>query len=1374
MMAGTTVVEDEPAQSHNHDPSEMRTRTDETKKTLVVDSSDPTPHRPPNPWENSSFVSKLLFLWPYALLKLGMERPLEDADLYEVLTEDTSLYNLQYFFDQLWTKPKQRSSAIGKVDRHNLHRSLFIDYFKSLWFIQPMELFGHSARVAQAVLLGQLVAYFQGRNDQGFLWASLLVLCAFVVVMEHHHVFFFTWRKGMRLRIACVAAIYDKSLRLSSTHQNTSASYGRIMNLASNDVERFLMAALFINHLFWGPIQSVAILAVGCYMVGYAFAAGFALLMVLFVPLQFYLSGKFAYYRSKIAAITDKRVTFVSQAVRGARVMKMSGYEWRFLERIQDYRQQEIHQITKANTLKAWNEALFFVTNVVISLVIFLVRVGSGGTLKAGDVFTVYTLINILQLEMTKHVSLGVMGVSECFVSVSRIQRFLEFPEIPSSKPSIAESAAVPNESEAMGPVALALTNARSHWNEVERVTKDASGEDAESTDNSVSSLYLALDNVSVEFRRSELTAIIGTVGAGKSALVQALVGELSVTSGSIQRNYQTLAYAAQDPWIMDGTVQENIILNREFDRTWYDQVVNACGLSVDFQQLRAGDQTIVGDRGVQCSGGQRARIGLARALYRDADVLVVDDPLSAVDSKVGRQLYQDALIGLGVKRGKCVVLATHQHQYVHDCRCVLLSAGRVVCIGSYDDCVKASDGKLVAHAADDRDVDSVSDASTDGEPKTETMFLKDDTNGDVMYDGDQAREEAKELSKQGVVQLDTYRNYLKAMGGVWIGLALLLLFTVTQGSVLVTIGFVGQWAKRPPEEQHSWDIMGLVIGLGVTVIVFSIIRAFYSFRLAIAASQTLHDRMAKAVLRAKIEFFDTNPLGRIMNRFSADVGSNDDLLPSTLFDFSVIAFIVVGALVMTVVTLPFTLVVIPPLLWYFVSVRRIFVTSSRELKRLEGLARSPIFAMLSESLGGIAVIRANDAVPYFQEKFRRAHDAHTRAFFAFISASRWVGFRMDFLMFFFLALACFLAVLVQAKGWFQVDPTILGLSISSLLQLAGMFQWCIRQSAEVVNQMVSVERVMAFGDLESEAPLDCDDDKQFGAHPADKSDGQLSLWPKEGSIVFQDLSVRYRSTLPLALKSVSFSIPPSSRVGVVGRTGSGKSTVVQTLFRLLEAESGRILVDGVDIATMGLHTLRTRMSVLPQVPTLFSGCTVRENLDPFGLFSEDDIRQVLQDCHLWDVIQEIPNGWDSLVSENGNNFSVGQRQLLCLARALLSRNPILVLDEATASVDRRTDQLLQEALQKAFSHGTILAVAHRLDTVIEYDNVLVLGNGEVLEYGPPADLLRSNGYFASMVADTGDSMAQELRHLAFQKEAAVVATAAAAAAAAAATRAAG
>ena len=363
-------------------------------------------------------------------------------------------------------------------------------------------------------------------------------------------------------------------------------------------------------------------------------------------------------------------------------------------------------------------------------------------------------------------------------------------------------------------------------------------------------------------------------------------------------------------------------------------------------------------------------------------------------------------------------------------------------------------------------------------------------------------------------------------------------------------------------------------------------------------------------------------------------------------------------------------------------------------------------------------------------------------------------------------AVVNYLAVWVEREGWFSVDPAILGLSISMIIYLAGIFQWCIRQSAEVVNHMVSIERVLAFGRLEPEAPWDQPGDDEL----------LKKNWPNAGAIEYDSLVVRYRPSLPPALRSISFSIPAGARVGIVGRTGSGKSTVVQTLFRLLEAEEGVIRIDGQDVSKMGLHTLRTRISVIPQVPTLFSGCTVRENLDLFHLHDDEKIESVLRACHLWEAIQELPLGWNSLVAEGGSNFSVGQRQLLCLARALLSKNKIIVLDEvslkrkqnattkvtkthflltqATASVDRRTDELLQEALSETFSDGTILAVAHRLDTIIESDLILVLGHGEVLEFGSPAELLRmENGAFASMVSDTGETMSSELRQRAFRPE---------------------
>lgn len=1364
-LAAPLPLADDGRQSHNglvadqHDSESESQAAAEEIEDIFTDTG--STQRPPNAYLKATLLSRLFFYWPTQLLRLGMERPLTEQDIPQIATVESSTYNLN-MLEQLWNNEMERVKRYNKkLDRKgdtktkrkkpSLHRALLKNFFTSIWYVQPMMCATVVARVVQSVALGILVQSFERENSSrdGYLWATILMICGAVILFEHHHVFFITWRKGMQLRIACVAAIFAKSLRLKSIGGIDKASSGKIMNLASNDVERFLVTALFISYAFWAPVQSIAVLVVGLLLLGPAFAAGFGLLICFFVPLQVFLSNRFATFRSKVAAITDARVTLVSQAVAGARVMKMSGWEWQFNERIAEIRRTEVKQIGKANRMKALNEAVFFATNVVIAIVVFLVHVAIGGELTPRNVFTTLSLINVLQIEMTKHVSIAVMSTSECYVSVSRIQKFLEAPELNSCDKPIPAAKSQNTSSE----TAVLLSNVTCFWSGKGGNVGGCDDQSSNESNNTIidananHSDAIALDAIDLELRMNQLTCIIGLVGSGKSALIQVLAGELPTSSGKLDRFYSSLAYASQDPWIMDGTVRENILLGLPFKKNWYNKVVVACGLVVDFEQFRDGDATIVGDRGVQCSGGQRARIGLARALYRDADVLFLDDPLSAVDSKVGRLIFYSAIQDLGVKRGKCVVLATHQHQFIGDSRCVLMSNGRILCDGSYAECVSAGGDTLTmtAHNADDREhvAENGEKVAVDGVENGGLISVirgeeeNHEANG-LAGDADvpkNAADDYKEMNVTGIVKVETFLNYARAMGGVWVGVALLVLFSITQASVLVCIAAIGKWAELLPEDQTSPSILGIVGGLGAAVVVLALVRAFTSFALTMRASKRLHDRMTKSVLRAKIEFFDTNPVGRILNRFSADVGSNDDLLPQTLFDFFVIAFLVIGAIVTAVSVLPFTLIAIPPLLWYFVRVRRMFVTTTRELKRLEGLARSPIFAMMSESLSGIAVIRANGAVKYFREKFERAHDAHSRAFFSFIASSRWIGFRMDSLMFVFLSVASFLAVLFNDQDWFELDAAILGLALTMILQLAGLFQWCIRQSAEVVNLMVGVERVLGFGNLPSEGSLESE------------NDSLAPNWPQEGSVEVKDLSVRYRPSLPPSLNNVTFRIESGSRVGIVGRTGSGKSTLVQALFRILEAEKGSIFVDDVDISTLGLHKVRMGMSVIPQFPVLFSGCTVRENLDPFHKYDDVRIRKALADVHMMRAIEDLPEGLESMVAEGGSNFSVGQRQLLCLARAILRKNRILVLDEPTANVDSRTDELLQKSVAKSFNDATIISVAHRLDTVIESDRILVLGHGKVLEYGAPRELLSSQeGHFASMVHDTGDRMSRELR----------------------------
>merc|ERR1712176_789865 len=702
-------------------------------------------------------------------------------------------------------------------------------------------------------------------------------------------------------------------------------------------------------------------------------------------------------------------------------------------------------------------------------------------------------------------------------------------------------------------------------------------------------------------------------------------------------------------------------------------------------------------------------------------------------DTKVGRLIFYSAIINIAVKRGKCVVLATHQHQYIRDSRCILMSKGKIVHIGSFTDCVKVGKGKLhfvvnntefIEETGDNKYLEKVEDSKN----KFSHVMSKNEKQSKSSKVTKTIRENDQEEVKMiGIVNKTTFFNYAKLMGSVWIAVVLLCLFAISQATVLVCIAAIGRWSET--EDQESNPIQYFVFGLGSFAIFFAFLKSLLSFKVALRASKRLHDLMTKAVLRAKIEFFDTNPIGRILNRFSADVGSNDDRLPETLFDALECSFLVLGGILSAMVALPYILLILPPLIWYFVQVRGIFVKTSRELKRIEGLARSPIYAMVSESLSGVATIRANSLIEYFQKKFETCHDAHSRSVWAFLASSRWLGFRMDFMMFVYIFVGCFLSVTLSD----QVDPVIFGLALSMLIQLGSFFQWSVRQSAEVVNLFVSVERLLEYSKLSSEAPLETEIDKK------------LMDWPKTGSVDVRNVQVRYRSTLPLSLKGVSFCIKGGQHVGIVGRTGSGKSTLVQALFRVLESENGSIIIDGVDISTMGLHKLRKQMSVINQTPVLFSGNTIRENLDPFKFFSDDDISEALCDVQMLEAVNELPQGLNFLVAESGSNFSVGERQLLCLARAILQKSKILVLDEPTANVDSRTEKLLQKAISKSFNGATIISVAHRLDTIIESDLILVLAEGKVIECGCPSDLIANDGSFASLVNDTGEEMSKEL-----------------------------
>ncbi|KAJ1982361.1 hypothetical protein H4R35_000316 [Dimargaris xerosporica] len=864
-----------------------------------------------------------------------------------------------------------------------------------------------------------------------------------------------------------------------------------------------------------------------------------------------------------------------------------------------------------------------------------------------------------------------------------------------------------------------------------------------------------------------------------------------------------TIGYASQMAWIMAGTVRDNILFNAPYDPDWYEEVVSGCALERDFAILPQGDLTMVGEKGTNLSGGQRARICLARAIYQQADLYILDDPLSAVDPHVGRHIFDQAICGL--LRNKPRLLVTHQLQFIRECDSVaVLHQGEIVANGSsqvvlanlpfstmpgspthtniptvVDDSTATLDGFLAYL----RDVSThpeksvppvirVSDADSDVEsgpahppayatnsnrtsicssvysyhshglntlthdtPYTLPSVLTGASTKPTLAKGDvsEAKAEAiggEEEKATGTTPLSVYYEFFR-YGTSPLGLlCLLLLLVLAQTSMVFTDVYLSQWASKPRAQQQAWHYP-LVYGLlTLLTMILATVRAIAFFVVVLHGSTRVFQQMLDAVLHSRLHFFQANPQGRILNRFTKDQSSVDELLPMCIFDSFQCTMMVIGAIVIVSIANPWVIIAVPFILLGFGVLRHYYMLTNRVIKRIESTSRSPVYAILSETLDGVGVIRSFRATAHFQQRFVAALNQNSRAFFIFIATSRWLGFRLDMLSFAFLTVASFATVAARST----TDPGMVGLGLSYVLQLLGMVQWLIRQTTEVEIHFVAVERMLAYAHLPRE--------------PNQPTDPEVyPHWPSQGSIEFRGMHLQYPTAPAPVLRNITLTTQPHEKLGVVGRTGAGKSSLLTALFRLHEAyPADCITIDGVDISQLNLHFLRSRLSIIPQEAFLFHG-TLRFNLDPFDKYTDAAIWAALDACKLKTLVTGLPAGLESEVTENGKNFSIGERQLLSLCRAVLRKAPVVVMDEATANVDLNTDQLIQQTIQTEFKHSTVLTIAHRLNTVIgSCHRILVLDQGQVQELGAPWGLLQKpDGWLAGMVTRTGPESAREL-----------------------------
>lgn len=893
-----------------------------------------------------------------------------------------------------------------------------------------------------------------------------------------------------------------------------------------------------------------------------------------------------------------------------------------------------------------------------------------------------------------------------------------------------------------------------------------------------------SLDGINFDLFEGELLMVVGSVGSGKSTLLESILGELPVNKGRIQYSggdgkRLRFGYCQQRPWVLSGSVRCNIcvaekvtdndVTDRDYDfknpvinnDSLYATAIESSSLLTDLEQWPDYDLTEIGERGVSISGGQKARISLARAVYSDASIYLLDDPLSACDAKVGKDLFFNCIMNSLKNRNKVVVLATHQLQYLpYADHILVLDQGKQVFYGKYTELVD-NQAKFPSLELSSTEMITASLSRDDGTEGERELTHKYDKNWMKRKNskGEQVDDNGNTVKKiivdedrvEGKLSMKLIWRYILS-GGTFMGLSALFLAVLSQAISMITDYWLKWWAVDAFfDSQRNIKYVWIFAILTFICIIIGWLRAQVFMDFNRNSASNLHDKCLWAVIHSPLTFFNSNPTGRILNRFAKDQNLVDETLPLTLFDFLENCFLFcVASLILVCVAIPYLIIVMPPMLYIFYLSREKYIQSSREIKRLEAVTRSPIYSDFSATLDGLVTLRAYNIESRFTNSFQQSLNKNSRVYWSFLMVSRWLGFRMDLKSATIVIALVFVAVILRGT----IDVGLIGYAIVYTLGLSGLMQWSVRQSGETETQFTSVERIDAYASLTPEEGYTstlhdyrAKSRKRTISFSIGAQQQQQVVVAKNsstnsaGSLEIVNLKVKYRDYLNHVIDGLSLTIPNGCKIGVCGRTGSGKSTILLSLLRLNIITEGDIVYNNESLLGMDLETVRSIISVIPQDPTLFSG-TIRFNLDPFSVYQDGEIWAALRDAHIADVIEQDGNGLSATVEENGKNFSVGQRQLLSLARAILRKCSIVLMDEVTASIDYVTDKLIQKTIREssALKHATIITVAHRLRSIADSDLVAVLGHGKLLEVGKPLELLdQPSSHFHRLVQDSNE-----------------------------------
>ncbi|CAI9724597.1 resistance-associated 1-like isoform X1 [Octopus vulgaris] len=1305
------------------------------------------------PEERASFLSNISFWWVTPLLVKGYRKSLEFKDLWTLNSYLTSK-EIVVYFNKYWQEESKKHVKTHNEEhllKNNTDDIKVVGGKKSSLVKCLLRAFGDKILLAiffklihdillfvSPMLLKLLIQFISKRSAftwQGFLYASLLLISATLQSIVLHQYFHNCLVVGMKLRTTITSAVYCKSLTLSNSARKTS-TVGEIVNLMSIDAQKFQDLMTYVNTIWSGPLQIMIALYFLWLTLGPSIFVGVGIL-VFFIGMNMFILNAKSVLQMKQMKLKDSRIKMMNEILNGIKVLKLYAWENSFKEQIMKIRNDEMRILRKQAYLNAFTTLTWSCAPVFVSLFTFVVYVLSDekNILDAEKAFVALSLFHILRFPLMMLPN-TISNLIAANVSVKRVTEFLNKDELD------------------LKSVEHSLTDSDSHSVIIENGSFKWDKEEP-----------CILKNIHFKVTQGTLVAVVGVVGSGKSSLISAILGEMEKCSGKV--NVQSnVAYVAQQAWIQNDTLRNNILFGKQYHQSFYTKIINSCALHTDLKILPAADQTEIGEKGINLSGGQKQRVSLARAVYQEADVYLLDDPLSAVDSHVGKHLFEKVIGPNGILSNKTRILVTHNINYLeHMDMIIVMKDGQISERGTFQELLghkgefseflqnylteqKQTGNEASEEQEADDDIHSSLEeivpevrrrwhGQEDGKMGSPVMSLKSE-NAFELAEKDQSTPKDKLIEKEatmtGNVKLSVFLAYAKFVGAKFMLVTLVTFFMVGALNIYSNI-WLSEWSNDAlliPQngtiDTSQRDLRLSVYGvLGISQSIAVVIADLLLFVGCLRAAGFLHENILSNVLFSPMAFFDQTPVGRLLNRFGKDVEVLDFRLVENIESCIMCLLRIVSVPIVIILNTPIFIVVCIPLFILYFIVQRVYIATSRQLKRLESVNRSPIFSHFGETVSGATSIRAFNKQNDFIKESEKRVDDYNITYYPSLVINRWLAFRTGFMS----DLIVFFSAVFSVTNRDSLTPGSVGLAITYALSITQTLNWFVRMTSEFETNIVAVERIKEYSEIPTEGPYEIKNNK-----PAPE-------WPEKGEVVFSNYATRYRENMDLVIKDISCHILPTEKVGIVGRTGAGKSSLTLSLFRIIEAAEGSIIIDDVNVSKIGLYDLRSKLTIIPQDPVLFSG-TLRMNLDPFDYYADRQLWEALEHSHLNEFVKSQPKGLLHECAEGGENLSLGQRQLVCLARALLRKSKILILDEATAAVDMETDALIQETIRSEFKDSTIITIAHRLNTIMDYSKIIVMDKGRICEFDSPAVLLQNKDSLFYSLAKAADLVTEQ------------------------------